>query len=304
MNRKLTILVALVLIIGSISIINSTKINIDSNKVISENKIDEEEKNDEEPESQLQRKLPYRNPREGWKVKDIEKATKELEKEEINKGHISREKNSQIIGKKYVGEVLDKVDYIGEAKVYSEKNSDSEVIHTLKDYDKVRLLETLPYGWFKVELEDGRVGYVDATYIRAKEIPPHNYDENSKEWVIIFSNDSQEVNIYHNGKLVKKSIASGGIWDTFTPKGVFQVESGRRGEWFFSERYEQGGKYWVGFKDSYLFHSIPCYRDQTIIEEEATKLGEPSSHGCIRLPVDIAKYIYDHIPDGSLVIIE
>ncbi|HAH78565.1 MAG TPA: L,D-transpeptidase, partial [Ruminococcaceae bacterium] len=36
----------------------------------------------------------------------------------------------------------------------------------------------------------------------------------------------------------------------------------------------------------------------------ADKLGEPASHGCIRLPVEDAKWIYDNIPEGTKVVIE
>ena len=63
-------------------------------------------------------------------------------------------------------------------------------------------------------------------------------------------------------------------------------------------------KYWVGFKGTYSFHSVPCTEDGMVIEEEEQKLGKPSSHGCIRLPVDVSKFIFDNIPDGSIVIIE
>ncbi len=281
MKKKLTIVFAVVLIIGSTFIIRSFEFH----KSRSQSERQKEE-------------LPTL-------AKDVEEEVEiPKERDTLLEKQVTRDKGFQVVEEKYIGEVLDLVNNTGQANIYSEKDKDSEVIHILKDYDKVVLLETLPYGWFKVKLEDGPVGYADARYIRAKKIPPHQYNENSGEWVVVFSNRSQSLDIYRNGELVKKSLASGGKWDSFTPKGVFQIEADRRGNWFFAPKFKQGGKYWVGFKDSYLFHSLPCNEDQTIIQEEADKLGEPASHGCIRLPEDVAKYIYDNIPDGSLVIIE
>lgn len=113
----------------------------------------------------------------------------------------------------------------------------------------------------------------------------------------------QRVRIYENGALIKEFIASAGI-DQSTPTGDFKIQN--RGDWFFSEKYQQGGKWWVSFKGwgVYLFHSVPMDSNQQIIREEADKLGSPASHGCIRLAVDDAKSIYDHIPQGTWVHIE
>lgn len=203
----------------------------------------------------------------------------------------------------FIGQALDTIDKDGFIEVYEEKNTESNVIYRLKDFEEVELLETLPYGWFKVMLNDGREGYVDSRYIRTKEIPPHEYNEKIAGYVLVFKTDEQVLRIYRDGELIKESIASGGTWDNFTPKGIFVIEEGRRGRWFYTPRFKQGGKYWVGFKGTYLFHSIPFTEDGKIIEEEKEKLGTPASHGCIRLPVDVAKYIYENIPAGSLVLI-
>jgi len=69
------------------------------------------------------------------------------------------------------------------------------------------------------------------------------------------------------------------------------------------ERFNVGMKYWVGFRGIWLFHSVPFDRDRNIIPQEAEKLGQPASHGCIRLPVEVAEYVYNNVPDGSLVLI-
>lgn len=59
----------------------------------------------------------------------------------------------------------------------------------------------------------------------------------------------------NNWKLIKIFESSTGLPGKETPKGVFAITG--RGEWFFSEEFMQGGKYWVQFMGDYLFHSIP-----------------------------------------------
>lgn len=110
----------------------------------------------------------------------------------------------------------------------------------------------------------------------------------------------QIVTIYFQGNAVKQFTASTGVNDS-TPRGDFEIQN--RGEWFFSEKYQQGAKYWVSFKDwgVYLFHSVPMDKNKNIIPEEAAKLGTPASHGCVRLEVENAQWLYETIPQGTKV---
>ncbi|MGI6632882.1 MAG: L,D-transpeptidase [Bacillota bacterium] len=113
----------------------------------------------------------------------------------------------------------------------------------------------------------------------------------------------QRVRIMEGDEAVKEMIASTGVEGHETPLGTFEIQN--RGTWFFSEKYQQGAKYWVSFKDwgIYLFHSLAMDKDQNIIEEEAAKLGQRASHGCVRLQVEDAKWIYDNIPQHTKVVI-
>ena len=54
---------------------------------------------------------------------------------------------------------------------------------------------------------------------------------------------------------------------------------------------------------NYLIHSVPRGKDNKIIEEEFKKLGIPASHGCVRLKDEYAKWFYETIPSGTLVVI-
>lgn len=133
--------------------------------------------------------------------------------------------------------------------------------------------------------------------------PTDRNDSTEPNYRIEVSIKEQKVRIFDNDNLVKDWIASTGE-NNSTPRGHFTIQN--RGEWFFSEKYQDGAVWWVSFKDwgIYLFHSVPMDRQRNIIEEEADKLGTPASHGCVRLEVEHAKWIYDNIPEGTPVDIE
>lgn len=115
--------------------------------------------------------------------------------------------------------------------------------------------------------------------------------------------DEQKTYVYkgstNNWDLVKEFPCSTGLPGKETPKGIFAVTN--RGEWFFSDEFAQGGKYWVQFMGDYLFHSIPFDETQSVILDDT--LGTPSSHGCIRLNVEDAKWLYDNIANDTKIII-
>lgn len=113
----------------------------------------------------------------------------------------------------------------------------------------------------------------------------------------------QRVLVFQDGVTVREMTASTGTADKPTPTGHFRLQN--RGEWFFSQKYQQGGRWWVSFKDwgVYLFHSVPMDADQNIIKEEEARLGQPASHGCIRLTVEDARWFYDTLPEGTPVYI-
>ena len=127
--------------------------------------------------------------------------------------------------------------------------------------------------------------------------------ESKTPYFIYLSLSDQTTYIYegslNNWKLAKSFSSSTGIPGEETPKGIFSVNG--RDSWFFSNEFQQGGKYWVRFMGDYLFHSVPFDEKQTKIVDET--LGTAASHGCVRLKVEDSKWIYDNIDDGTKVII-
>jgi lipoprotein-anchoring transpeptidase ErfK/SrfK len=123
-------------------------------------------------------------------------------------------------------------------------------------------------------------------------------------WNVIVSIDEQRTYVYKSGELVRKMVCSTGLidGDNDTPLGDYIInESGqKRGTSFFSKRFGEGARWWVGFIGGvYLFHSVPIDAKGNIIPEEAAKLGQPASHGCVRLSMEDAKWFFDTVPDQA-----
>lgn len=104
---------------------------------------------------------------------------------------------------------------------------------------------------------------------------------------------------YSQWKLNKLFLASTGSDGHSTPKGVFSVSD--KGEWFYNSKYGEGAKYWVRFNNSYLFHSLPMDKNQNITDHT---LGKAASHGCVRMSVSEAKWVFDNIPRDTKAIVE
>lgn len=125
----------------------------------------------------------------------------------------------------------------------------------------------------------------------------------SNSYLIYVNLQSQTTEVFKgsrgNWNLIHSFASSTGRLDAPTPRGVYKVTG--RGSWFFSEEFQQGAKWYVQFWGDYLFHSLPMDRSKNIVD---STLGTPASHGCVRLKVDEAKWLYDNIPNGATVFVK
>lgn len=63
-------------------------------------------------------------------------------------------------------------------------------------------------------------------------------------------------------------------------------------------KFAMGAYYWTRFYGPYLFHSVPYDSAGNMLAEELNKIGSPVSHGCIRLVLEDAKWLYETLPLG------
>ncbi|HHX22633.1 MAG: L,D-transpeptidase [Tepidanaerobacteraceae bacterium] len=139
-------------------------------------------------------------------------------------------------------------------------------------------------------------GFVPTEYI--KEI---KLDE---KFGVVVDLGEQKVYVYQDDHIIKSFLCSTGLDsnDYNTPTGLYRL--GARGESFYNPKYKQGAYYWVRFNNNYLFHSIPYDENENFIEEEAAKLGQKASHGCIRLSLEDSIWFYENVTQGTPVLIK
>lgn len=117
----------------------------------------------------------------------------------------------------------------------------------------------------------------------------------SKQRVYVY-----EWNYGSYSKLVKTMKCTTGKADTPTPLGSFRM-GGPCGRWYYFKKFECWAQYASRITGGILFHSV-LYSDKnesTLRAGSVAALGSRASHGCVRLSVDDAKWIYNHIPAGT-----
>ena len=101
---------------------------------------------------------------------------------------------------------------------------------------------------------------------------------------------------------VKTFACSVGLPGTPTPAGTFRTLEKRRWHTLMGPSY---GQYCTRIVGGVLFHSVAGYNQTSynLSAAEYNKLGSPASHGCVRLCVRDAKWIYDNCAVGTTVTI-
>lgn len=131
-----------------------------------------------------------------------------------------------------------------------------------------------------------------------------------KPYLIKVSTDDQRVYIYTHDEfdeyniLVKNFICSTGLKDTPTPKGTF-TNTGRGARWHYFKKFECWAQYAYYIDGDIMFHSV-LYSDddeRTLNEGSVKRLGKKASHGCVRLRVEDAKWIWENCVAGTKVIV-
>lgn len=209
---------------------------------------------------------------------------------------------------KYKDYLISSIDELVANKYYT------KAIEKLSNYDSSLLTENEiseienkinSIKLFREEYVDEDTEYTSNAILQ--EITPNNINTLSivskTPYLIYLSLSKQTTYVYKNindsWSLEKEFLCSTGIEGQETPKGVFYITN--RGNWFYSDEFQQGGKYWIQFMGDYLFHSVPFDESQTTVLDDT--LGTPSSHGCIRLKVDDVKWLYDNLPNDTKIII-
>lgn len=183
-------------------------------------------------------------------------------------------------------------------------------------------------GWTKNGIEAGTTGYaykIEAIEVKImpkytaspvplgnslKKAPPRDvmqmmqmanlYGSNTP-FLLLVNRSTHKVGVFQGWQGNWNNIAywdcSDGAPSTPTVEGVFRV--GSKGHYFDSG---SSRCYWyTQFYGNYLFHSVLYSKYNGALVDG--RLGMALSHGCVRLDINNAKWIYDNIPPGTTVVV-
>lgn len=104
---------------------------------------------------------------------------------------------------------------------------------------------------------------------------------------------------------VGEMICSTGTKGNETPLGTYQAAGATgTGEWYWFKDFNCYAKWGYRIIGGILFHSVIYSKGKVLNKTSVKKLGRPASHGCIRLKVEHAKWIYENCAAGTTVVIQ
>ncbi len=166
------------------------------------------------------------------------------------------------------------------------------------------LSDTIPgYVWNDLSTEE--FTFVSDAHSTARVdmlLRANDYSSPSK-YIILVNRTTHTTGVYEGAKGRWKEVmyvtVSDGAPRTPTVEGTFKV--GIKMRYFDSEGHRLF--YATQFYYDYLFHSISYYQDPEPLRIRDGRLGVPISHGCVRMVLEDAKWIYDNIPSGTTVVV-
>ena len=119
--------------------------------------------------------------------------------------------------------------------------------------------------------------------------------------VYVYQWDGEGYNTYV-GEMICSTGMKGSA--TETPLGTYQsIGPSGTGEWYYFEKYKCYAKWGYHIVGGIMFHSVVYSKGKVLNKTSVRKLGRRASHGCIRLKVEHAKWIYENCPKGTTVVI-
>ena len=167
------------------------------------------------------------------------------------------------------------------------------------DYDNDGLSDRMELNFHtNIAIADTDIdGYNDGDEIK------NGYDPLNKEKIklkkrIEINTDSQKLSYFLGGVRMGKFIISSGI-NNSTPKGYYAVSNKSPKAW---SHYGLWMPWWMGLNSGRIgIHELPVWPNG--YREGEDHLGTPVSHGCIRLGVDSAEFLYNWTPINTEVFI-
>ncbi|MCK5413007.1 MAG: L,D-transpeptidase [Candidatus Pacebacteria bacterium] len=179
------------------------------------------------------------------------------------------------------------------------------------------LLEGVSFIFYTLEDKDGKILKIDGNdekYYSDLELSKERFivpetSRPEKEIEIIpkltegkyidVSIENQAMTLFENGMKVNQFLISSGKYGMSTPLGIFSVKRKEINHW--STSYGLWMPYSMQFFGPYYIHELPYWPSGH--REGEDHLGIRVSHGCIRLGVGSAKYVFDWSEVGTVLYI-
>lgn len=177
-----------------------------------------------------------------------------------------------------------------------------------------------PAGFYEAE-EESKPGYGAAMqplegFLVSPYAPETSPRKDGERWLTVFQGSQSVVCFYAiDGEWVVERIMICSCADTVhkTPPGSHYIYS----KYAYKAMTVMDGimvyaQYACRFRGHYLFHTVPIggdyrkfhkYGKKQMLIDEYEKLGSPASHGCVRLLVGDAYWIYKNCPRGTRVMV-
>ncbi len=134
-----------------------------------------------------------------------------------------------------------------------------------------------------------------------KSIKPYEIRiDTKKQRVYVYTHDEND----EYSIKVKDFICSTGTNSTPTPKGTF-TNTGPGARWHYFKKFKCWAQYAYYINGDIMFHSV-LYDEKdesTLRKASVSALGSKASHGCVRLRVEDAEWIYFNCKSGTPVIV-
>lgn len=131
-----------------------------------------------------------------------------------------------------------------------------------------------------------------------------------KPYMLKVSIDKQRVYAYapdkneEYTKLVRTMKCSTGLPATPTIKGTFTSTTGPGARWHYFKKYFCWAQYAYSIQGNYLFHSVLYnHKNGAVTQSSVNNLGRRASHGCVRLSVEDARWIWSNCPKYTTVVV-
>lgn len=120
----------------------------------------------------------------------------------------------------------------------------------------------------------------------------------SRQVVEVWERDSQG-----EYDLVQTFKCSTGLHDS-TPRGIF-LKGHPVNRWHYFQKFNCWAQYSYKIVDDIMFHSViyGSKSESSLRRSSERNLGNPASHGCVRLSVEDAKWLFDHCTRGTAAIV-